>query len=390
MVTSLNRFADGATSSHTLTFFRKDLARAFLALYCWCPFAAMTELIGGLNLEVPEAAPSQEESERVFGLLEARFNLSNKVTKRIVNNLKFQTLEEFAKFPKEMFGDAIINPCELRDDAPINLVRLTLAHESVVKALKIKGNISMTKTELDILLPAETLETLRKKFHKRYHLVFEPDADVPDKLGPRLFKEVEKRELHVRDIWTVQTLASRQKIMRTKHEVAPGLTWEAEPDDETFTGTRSASNYLRLLDAYMQALARAGVDPLPGVPQQESLTTASIEVVMMPYDLDMRYTFRERRQTGQHFRQHAPGPETFVRARQRGETPVAATSAAVFVALPVPDAQTVAALVAQRQTRLLPSHPFAHTTAPPPEPHRRGGGRQSSKNPARSSQAMPF
>ena len=261
---------------------------------CSCDhiFHAAT-MIGGLNLGAPSAA--NVDPKKTFEDLGARYKIDVKITKRMSDDLQLTTLQEFGKLPVGSLDDLLVKPASLGTTAPVNLARLLIAHEKVCDAVRFAEviDLEVAESDLDKMLPESELKSLRDRFHGRYKMTFSPEDDAPDKLVSRLSKELAKRDLTLKDIWSVQSLSARQKATKMRTEVAPGLTW-AE-DDVEFHGYRSATAYLNLLQTYMIGLSKAGVLKLDTPVDPEVMGTPTIKVVAVPLDTALRYVSRARR-----------------------------------------------------------------------------------------------
>ena len=126
-------------------------------------------------------------------------------------------------------------------------------------------------------------------------MTYAPEDEPSEKLVSRLFRELEKRDLSVKDLWTIQSLAARQRAGKQRTEVMPGLSWH--DDDPDYRGFKSAASFLNQLVVYMLGLAKAGCEFRPTWDQKvaETLLTNSKDVVQVPLDIVLRYSTRARR-----------------------------------------------------------------------------------------------
>ena len=150
-------------------------------------------------------------------------------------------------------------------------------------------------SDLDTMIPEATLKTLREKFHARYHSTYAPQDDPTEKLISRLSREIDKRDLSPKDLWTVQSIAAKQRAAKRRRELAPGLSWDDEQED--FEGYRGATTFLSQLAIYLLGLAKAGVVSTDKPTSPELPTTPSTEVVLVPLDTVTRYLSRARRES---------------------------------------------------------------------------------------------
>ena len=246
----------------------------------------MAMSFGGVR--VAARPPPTEEAAKVFEKISAHYEIDPKVTKRMVDVMKLKTIHDFVYLDATTFTKVIIDPLDLKEMAPINEARLRMAHEDLSAGVKAMNTLDLSETnDLDVMICPSDLNSLKNTFYARHKITYEPQVDAPDKLVSRIYKEINKRELTVRDLWSIQSLAARQRNIKKKSEIVPGLTWDEEDDE--YQGTKNGATYLAQMEVYLLGLAKAGCTPIEGVEKKEEFGTNPADFVVVPLCTTMRY-----------------------------------------------------------------------------------------------------
>ncbi len=155
--------------------------------------------------------------------------------------------------------------------------RVSQCHDSLKKTqreaaeIKAKGEEAI---EFEKPLGSEVLSNLLAAFWER-HKLLTPLKKMPgDLLISRIFKELEKRFMHVTDLMKIKGVIWERKAETTKEQVGEHLYVERTPEQQDEVRDETVRNYLEVMEMYMLALAIVGaqkISPPPSKPEtQES------------------------------------------------------------------------------------------------------------------------
>lgn len=186
--------------------------------------------------------------------------------------------------------DKVVTPAGVSTKVELQVGRLILAQQAVSKAIAAREDLEKenTTSDLDQMLDPKSLRDLAKNFWSRYHMLYDPEDDISDRLISRLSKEMTNKNLELKDVFTIKSLAAQQKITKAKTQLAPNLVFE-ETDDQ-YKGARNPMTYIHHLALYMRALAKAGCFPIPTAVDPETFATQ--DAVAVPLDVTSRYVAR--------------------------------------------------------------------------------------------------
>jgi hypothetical protein len=242
------------------------------------------------------AAPQQLGSpEETFKQLGMQFDLHELVIKALLNE-GCKTLEEF----RFMFTNdsevksVIVDAIQDLPNAAVQSARLRRAWHAVTEAIDVQAAKAKPATEddLDKLLDSTELNSLETQFWKRYHIRIPPELAPADSLVSRVAREMTRRQLQVKDVWSVKTLHHQVMRASKKRKLAGGLYLQDDEDDPVVMG-HSSEAYLDCLFTYLVALAKAGVTAVPTAPASVASPPAqAAATVQAPLDVLLKYYFR--------------------------------------------------------------------------------------------------
>ena len=244
--------------------------------------------VGGSTVALPTPVG---DPKVVFEELGKQFNLDAKVITYLVEKVGLTTLEEFSYLvvKEDEFTELVAKIPDL-ESKMLQTARLRMAWTGVRDAAKTaianrRGD--QDAEDLDALLPKPQLDQLQDSFWLRYKLSFPPDDDVCDALLSRIYRELQRRLLTVRDVWATKTLAhqlrsEQERSKRPKDQREQGKDIEGPPK-------QTVANFLRLLMVLLLAYAKAGVARRDSAPVAEKRGADTTLYVQAPLDWVWRY-----------------------------------------------------------------------------------------------------
>ena len=257
--------------------------------------------IEGMRVAAP--APAVDSPSELFGNLAKQFNWHASIAKYVVESCQMESLEDFA-FSLNSREDASKLVAKIRDcPEELQMVqsgRVARAWEGVKEALaqaQAAGKRDIDADgDLDRVLDQKQLDSLDDVFWARMKATFPPAVEPSDFLKSRLHREVSRRLLSVRDVWSVRTLDHQMRTRKRREELGPNLIFYSEGDDADIVYERSVSQYLRCLRTLLIGYAKGGAIIRPGAPAVERRGDDSTLFVEVPYDVMLKYYFRAERQ----------------------------------------------------------------------------------------------
>ena len=236
-----------------------------------------------------------------FEAMAAQFGFDKRVAQAIVDE-GVTDLETFAwLFTKaEEVGPLLLDRFKDLQQPHAQLAKVRRAW-SACKAFVSSRETARSKThteELDEVLPGNDLNDLKNAFFRRYKVTFPSEVLPSDRLVSRLFREIHKRALTMKDILTVVNMFQQKTAGPKRQRLAENLYRDLDPEQETPKRARTWMEYLDALYIYLLALAMAGVgqvEPPPDASRPEVLGVDTTDYVLVPLDVLLKYWYRARR-----------------------------------------------------------------------------------------------
>ena len=162
--------------------------------------------VQGMTINVPKATTSAIPEE-LFRELATKFKSMDPVLKHLLETLKLETLEEFALvFSTE---EAVATEFQRIKNVPgVQVARAKMAWQGVRMALQ-EADVIKRKThetsDLEILMDKGDLDNLQAFFWNRHRLMWPVRIEPGDAVISRFHKEIIRRALQVKDVWTVRS-----------------------------------------------------------------------------------------------------------------------------------------------------------------------------------------
>ena len=171
--------------------------------------------------------------------------------------------------------------------------RLTQAWHAVRKA-KDKAETSKKRphddTDLDAILGEDELERIESLFWNRYRIKVAPERLPSDYLVSRVYKELTRRCLTVREVLSTKTVQNQMAATSKRHQVSTNLALVENMKLDESKGPATVTNYLQCLRILMMAYAKAGSIPVFPPPQAKGDRFADpTDHVVAPMDIMMAY-----------------------------------------------------------------------------------------------------
>lgn len=237
-------------------------------------------------------------SEETFSKLAEQFGLDKKISAHLSANVG--SLKDFRYYytSDTDVSESTIKAVEV-ENPRLQAARLRKAWHAVVKAFvsQEQQRQRIIEDDIDTVLDKPDLDVLEEIFYARYKLRFPPHMTPSDLLLSRLFTEVERRALQIKDLWKVKTLTSQSEEGPKRWKLAPHLFTDIDTESEVPVNA-SVDAYFDNMATYLLALAKAGAKGLTPTPQKsESLSSNATDYVQIPYEVLLPYFHRARRYT---------------------------------------------------------------------------------------------
>jgi hypothetical protein len=237
-------------------------------------------------------------AKETFDAMAVQFDFDPRIAQAILDHgvTDLETFSWLFTKPEEV-GPALVD--QFKDvDKPLAQVAKVRRAWAACKAYVSSREASRSKAateDLDEVLAGKDLADLKNAFFRRYRMTYPPDLLPSDRLVSRLYREIQKRCLTMKDVLTVFTLFQQKTQSPKRQRVADGLYVGVDSEDVA-RRQKTYSDYLDALYIYCLALAMAGcsaTDPAPAAP--EVLGVDTCDYVAVPLDVVMRYWFRCKR-----------------------------------------------------------------------------------------------
>ena len=259
--------------------------------------------IDGIEIAGPEGAiGNSEEADKLFNKFEDFWKWGPHLTLYLRKELFCENVHDFVTAFKREADWAEFYRADIKDDASKQVPRglrsrVAQAHQRTVKApaqaadLKTKG---AQATDFDTPLDSNDIKDMVKRFWLRHKLKIMLEQMPGDLLISRIFKELEKRFLHITDILKIKGVKWERRVHEGKKKVAEHLYTDAnaaDQDKDNLPATVQA--YLQALEMYMLAMAIVGSKPLEPQPAQAETREADpSDYLLFPYDFSIQYCHR--------------------------------------------------------------------------------------------------
>ena len=237
-------------------------------------------------------------SEETFRTLGEQFGLDVKIATHLADNVG--SLEDFRY---SYTSDTDVSESTIKavsvDNPRLQAARLRKAWHAVVKAFvsQEQQRQRIIEDDIDTILDKPDLDALEEIFYSRYKLRFPAHMTPSDSLLSRIFREVERRALQIKDLWKIKTLTSQSEEGPKRRKLAPHLFTDIDTESEVPVDA-SVDAYFDNMATYLLALAKAGAKALTPTPQQpERLSSNATDYVQIPYEVLQAYFHRARRYT---------------------------------------------------------------------------------------------
>ena len=236
--------------------------------------------------------------KETFEALAAQFGFDVRIAQAILDHgvTDLETFSWLFTKPEEV-GPALVDPFKDMDKplAQVAKVRRAWAACKAYVSSREASRSRASADDLDEALAGNELADLKNTFFRRYRMTYPPDILPSDRLVSRLYREIQKRCLTMKDVLTVFTLFQQKTSAPKRQRLADNLYVGLDLEDSS-RRQKTWNDYLDALYIYCLALAMAGcapTDPPPSAP--EVLGADTCEYVGVPLDVIMRYRFRCKR-----------------------------------------------------------------------------------------------
>ena len=253
----------------------------------------MSVIVSGVAVASPNR---NTDIAKVMADLQAQFANNEKVIAYLTDEVGVKSIEDFAKLfasPADIATLIEVVPDIAKPQKLLQTSRLRQAWEGVNKAMEVacvQQRKGAEDPDLDKPLGQEELGTLAEAFWSRYHLSFPPEETPADTLVSRIFRELNRHLLTVRDVWRVQPSALQVKSEKKVTEITDTISINQTVPEELVSSSKSVPRYLSNLWTLMLAYARAGATPRVDAPNDgEPRGSDSTLYVQVPLDVVIRY-----------------------------------------------------------------------------------------------------
>ena len=237
-------------------------------------------------------------AKETFEAMAVQFDFDPRISEAILDHgvTDLETFSWLFTKPEEV-GPALVD--QLKNiDKPLAQVAKVRRAWAACKAYVSSREASRSRAatdDLDEVLAGKELVDIKNAFFRRYRMTYPPDLLPSDRLVSRLYREIQKRCLTMKDVLTVFTLFQQKTQSPKRQRVAEGL-YVGVDTEEAARRQKTCSDYLDALYIYCLALAMAGCSPIEPAPTAaEVLGVDACDYVEVPLDVVMRYWFRRKR-----------------------------------------------------------------------------------------------
>ena len=145
-------------------------------------------------------------------------------------------------------------------------------------------------SDLDRLLPQPTLDSYADVFYARYRVTLMPWQSPSDQVISRLARELEKKQLTMREVFKVKSQAQQMKAQKKSTPVGGGMSFTYEqPDEHQREEAMNLRLYLDKLYTLMVAYAVVGARATASPPASETRGCDTTLHVEIPWDVCLKY-----------------------------------------------------------------------------------------------------
>ena len=265
--------------------------------------AAPVLAVDGLVLKGPQGAVSDDaQADALIKALEDQWGWGPEVSLYLREELEIETLHDLiASFQTDKhwndFYDADIMKTGSGDQVKRGKrARVAQCHrdckdrQTEAADIRAKGEEAV---DLDAMLKSGDLKAMQARFWGRHKLVSPLQKMPGDTLLSRLWRELDKRFLHITDLLRIKGVAYERRAQARDKKVGDNLYAKETPDEQTEDRPETVRAYLEVMEMYMLALAIVGsdaVDPLPKDPESKDRDPS--DYVRFPYQYSVDYLHR--------------------------------------------------------------------------------------------------
>ncbi len=260
-----------------------------------------TVVLDGLTVKGPDGTIGDKDAADVlFTQLEHTWQWSPEVTKYLREELECETAHDLLtafRTPGD-WSDCYKADIKLAADPAKQVkrgkrARVAQCHEKLMSTQKEAADIKAKGEEavdFDIPLKSDVIRKMNEAFWNR-HKITSPLKKIPgDLLISRLYKELDKRCLHVTDLPKIKGVVWERKAESRKEKVADQLYLERTPDAQEESRPQTVRAYLECMEMCMLALAIVGAKPFDPAPKEaETRETDPSDYVNFPYQHSVDY-----------------------------------------------------------------------------------------------------
>jgi hypothetical protein len=149
------------------------------------------------------------------------------------------------------------------------------------------------QADLDEMLSQPELHASADRFHERYKLSMPPHKAPADSLVSRLTRELQKRQLSVREIFSVKTQAMQASSVKRRQKLTERIDLVHHGEEAEVAVAETFDSFMLCLFILMLALSIAGCVKRTTAPStQESRSSDACDFVEVPLDIMLRYHAR--------------------------------------------------------------------------------------------------
>ena len=175
--------------------------------------------------------------------------------------------------------------------------RAIQALQQAMETEEVRKRKALAGDDLDDPIPQEDLDQLCSSSWRRHRCRSPPGVEPADSLISRLYKEMTKRVLQVKCVWSTKTRKHNIKGTLKKQKIGDKLTLTHENEEEEESVVHDVQTYLAKLWTLLLAYARAGIRKLPTAPNEEKADTPTHDFIEAPLDLMVAYYERAKEKT---------------------------------------------------------------------------------------------
>ncbi len=264
----------------------------------------MALTIDGQVIQGPRGgSPAAEVVNKMFTDFETLYDWPASVSKYLKEVVGIKTTYDFiTAFRTEKdwdkFFDAEIREGQIAVGRGVK-GRVVQAFEAIVDAQKLAAKnkaLGEDNADLDVPLGSGEIKAQIVRFWSK-HKVKPPSAKFPgDLLISRLTREMDRRFLHLADMYKVKGIETERRAQSKKHELGHGLQFNQDAAEVEELRPSTVSGYLDGMDMYMLGLAIWGSKPLDNAPDPvanpETRDTNPEDYVHFPWQFSIDYCHR--------------------------------------------------------------------------------------------------